>query len=118
MNKQIEHLVNSSDVFLFMKGEPARPMCRFSAQVIAILNMYDVKFNSFNILEDMEMREAIKSYSNWPTYPQLYMNGKFVGGCDIITEIHENGEFEELLKSSKAKNSESTADKSSEDARA
>lgn len=97
MENEIKDLVTNNKVLLFMKGNKEAPMCRFSAQVVSILNLNKVEFNSFNILEDSTMREQVKLFTKWPTFPQLYINGKFVGGCDIITEIHENGEFEELF---------------------
>ncbi len=97
LESKIKDLVTDNDVLLFMKGDKETPMCRFSAQVVSILNLNKVEFNSFNILEDDMMREQVKLYTKWPTYPQLYIKGKFVGGCDIITELHENDEFQELF---------------------
>ena len=81
-----------------MKGNQMAPMCGFSAQVVHILNQENVEFESKNVLEDEILRQAIKEFSDWPTIPQLYVNGDFVGGCDIITELHQNGELKELLK--------------------
>jgi len=81
-----------------MKGTPVFPQCGFSAAVVDILSEVGVKFNSINILVDPEMREGIKAFSQWPTIPQLYVKGEFVGGCDIIREMFETGEFEQLLK--------------------
>jgi monothiol glutaredoxin len=97
MKEQIEKIVKDNDVVLFMKGEKQRPLCRFSAQAVAILNMYDVDFHGVNILEDDQLRQAVKEYSQWPTYPQLYIKGELIGGGDVMVEIHENGEFEQLL---------------------
>ncbi|MBT6325665.1 MAG: Grx4 family monothiol glutaredoxin [Bdellovibrionales bacterium] len=97
MESKIKDLVTGNEVLLFMKGKKEAPMCRFSAQVISILNVNKVEYNTFNILEDDMMREQVKLFTKWPTYPQLYIKGKFVGGCDIITELHENGEFQELF---------------------
>lgn len=96
---RIKNLIGSSDIFLFMKGVPEAPMCGFSANVIGILQQMNVPFKTFNILEDYDLRDAIKAYSNWPTYPQLYVRQKLVGGNDIVTELYESGELEELLKS-------------------
>lgn len=97
LKDQIDQIITSNDVVLFMKGEKQRPLCRFSAQAVAILNMYDVDFHGVNILEDETLREAVKNYSQWPTYPQLYIKGSLIGGGDVMVEIHENGEFEQLL---------------------
>lgn len=80
-----------------MKGFPEQPMCGFSARVVALLNAYGVDFKSRNVLDDAELREGIKQYSNWPTIPQLFVDGEFVGGCDILWEAHESGEFEALV---------------------
>ncbi|HLC96192.1 MAG TPA: Grx4 family monothiol glutaredoxin [Candidatus Nanoarchaeia archaeon] len=98
LKKRIEGLVKSKKVFLFMKGTPDEPQCGFSAQVVEILRTHDAEFGSFNILEDEELRQAVKEFSNWPTFPQLYINGKLIGGCDIVTEMDEKGELAPLLK--------------------
>jgi monothiol glutaredoxin len=98
LNTQIKSLIESSPVFLFMKGTPQMPQCGFSANVVKILGHFNTDFKSFNILSDMEIREGVKSFSNWPTYPQLYIKGELVGGNDIITEMMTNGELEDLLK--------------------
>ena len=84
---------------LFMKGTPIFPQCGFSAAVIGVLNHLNVKFNSLNVLEDENVRQGIKEFTNWPTVPQLYVKGEFLGGCDIIREMHESGELKELLVS-------------------
>ena len=97
LKQQIETLITSSKVFLFMKGTPAQPQCGFSAQVVHILNDQHISFKSFDILEDENMRQAIKEYTNWPTIPQLYINGNFIGGCDIVTELAERGELKKML---------------------
>lgn len=97
INKQIETLVKDNKIVLFMKGEKERPMCRFSAQAVAILNMYGKEYHGVNILEDEQLRDAVKEYSMWPTYPQLYINGSLIGGGDVMVELHENGDFEGLL---------------------
>ena len=80
-----------------MKGTPEMPQCGFSAQAVNILRHYNVPFAAKNVLENDELRQAIKEYSDWPTIPQLYINGEFVGGCDIMTELHNNGQLKELL---------------------
>jgi len=84
---------------LFMKGTPAEPMCGFSAQVVHILNSYGTTYHSINVLDDWDIREGIKEFSNWPTIPQLYVKGKFVGGCDITMELHRSGEMKTILES-------------------
>ena len=95
--QRIQTEVDTNDVLLFMKGTPVFPQCGFSAAVIQVLSHLQVKFNSVNVLEDMEIREGIKHYSDWPTIPQLYVKGEFVGGCDIIREMFENGELSAFL---------------------
>ena len=95
--KRIQTEVDTNDVLLFMKGTPVFPQCGFSAAVIQVLSHLQVKFNSVNVLEDMEIREGIKHYSDWPTIPQLYVKGEFVGGCDIIREMFETGELSAFL---------------------
>ena len=97
---RIQNDIDSNDVFLYMKGTPMFPQCGFSARVIQILTHMDVKFNSAHVLEDDELRDGIKSFSQWPTVPQLYVKGEFVGGCDIVTEMYQSGELESLLKES------------------
>jgi len=90
--------INSNDVVLFMKGTPVFPQCGFSAAVVQILTDLGVKFKSFDVLKDPELRQGIKEFSNWPTVPQLYVKGEFVGGCDIIREMHANHELEDVFK--------------------
>jgi len=90
--------VQSNDVVLFMKGTPVFPQCGFSATVVQILTQLNVKFKSFDVLKDPELRQGVKEFSNWPTVPQLYVKGEFVGGCDIIREMHETNELESLFK--------------------
>jgi monothiol glutaredoxin len=97
INTKIDEQVKSNDVFLFMKGTPDFPMCGFSGRVVQILNYLGVDFNSANVLESQELREGIKSYTNWPTIPQLYVKGEFVGGADIITEMFQAGELQTHL---------------------
>ena len=96
--KRIQTEVESNDVLLFMKGTPVFPQCGFSAAVVQVLSHLQVKFNSVNVLEDMDIREGIKHYSDWPTIPQLYVKGEFVGGCDIIREMFETGELSSFLE--------------------
>jgi monothiol glutaredoxin len=95
---QIENLLNSTKVVLFMKGNADMPQCGFSANSVAILKNLGVSFNTFNILNDPEIRQGLKEYSNWPTYPQLYVKGQLIGGNDVITEMYKNGELQEYLK--------------------
>ena len=90
--------IGSNDVVLFMKGTPVFPQCGFSAAVVQILTNVGVKFKSFDVLQDPELRQGIKEFSNWPTIPQLYVKGEFVGGCDIIREMYESDELESLFK--------------------
>mgnify|MGYP001599385775 CR=1 FL=1 len=80
-----------------MKGTTDEPQCGFSAQVVSVLKSYNVPIKAVNILEDEEIRQGIKEYSDWPTIPQLYVNGEFIGGCDIVTELHANGELADIL---------------------
>jgi len=91
-----EHLAAAPAV-LFMKGTPDFPQCGFSAQTVAALNALKADFHAVNIFEDPELREALKSFSNWPTYPQLYVNGELLGGCDIALEMYRSGELKKLL---------------------
>jgi len=98
INEQIKSLINENDICLFMKGTPDVPQCGFSLAVANMLKHLNVKFKGINVLENDEMRQAIKQYSDWPTIPQLYIKGEFVGGCDIVKEMFEKGELKELLK--------------------
>ena len=93
----IENEVKSNDVVLFMKGSPQFPQCGFSGQVVQILDYLGVDYKGVNVLADMEIREGIKQYSNWPTIPQLYIKGEFVGGCDIIREMFQAGELQDMM---------------------
>lgn len=96
-NDRIKASIDGTPVMLFMKGSADFPQCGFSAQVAGILQHLKVDFNTVNVLEDDDIREGIKAFSDWPTIPQLYVKGEFVGGCDIITEMFENGELRDLL---------------------
>jgi monothiol glutaredoxin len=95
--ERIKTELSSSPVVLFMKGTPDFPQCGFSAQTVAALRAVGADFKHINIFEEPEIREALKRYSNWPTYPQLYVNGELVGGCDIALEMYRNGELKKLL---------------------
>lgn len=95
--KRIEDMIEGNRVFVFMKGVGDAPACRFSAQVVDLLKSYDVKFGYFNVFDDEEMREAIKDYTGWPTIPQVFVEGKFVGGADILQELHDGGELKVIL---------------------
>ncbi len=97
--EQIKRDIGSNDVVLYMKGTPVAPQCGFSAMAIHILSDLGVKFKSVNVLADAEIRQGIKEFANWPTIPQLYIKGEFVGGCDIMREMYESGELQELMKS-------------------
>lgn len=94
---QIENLLNQNPVMLFMKGTPDQPQCGFSARVVQILDFLKVKYHSFNVLSDETIRQGIKSYGNWPTIPQLYVNSELLGGCDIVQEQFQNGELQKNL---------------------
>ena len=95
---RLDKEINSEQVVLFMKGTPVFPQCGFSAAVVGVLSHLSVKFRGINVLEDENIREGIKVYSDWPTIPQLYVKGEFVGGCDIIREMYETGELLEMLQ--------------------
>jgi monothiol glutaredoxin len=99
INDQIKNIINKNDVVLFMKGTPEIPQCGFSMTVCNILKELKVKFNGINVLAEPEIRQGIKDFSNWPTVPQLYIKGEFIGGCDITKEMHENGELKKILDS-------------------
>ena len=97
VSDRIRKELGSAPVVLFMKGTPEFPQCGFSAQTVAALRNLGAKFHHVNIFDDPELREALKRFSNWPTYPQLYVNGELVGGCDIALEMYRNGELKDLL---------------------
>ncbi len=96
--ERIESEIKENPVVLYMKGTPVFPQCGFSARVVQILSHVGVPFKGVNVLEDMELREGIKQFTNWPTIPQLYVKGEFVGGCDIIMEMFQSGELQGLLQ--------------------
>ena len=103
VNARISDLVNSNDVVLFMKGTPLFPQCGFSSRAIAILDHCGVAYESVDVLQDMEIRQGIKTFSDWPTIPQLYVKGEFVGGSDIMMEMFEAGELQAMLNESGVK---------------
>jgi monothiol glutaredoxin len=101
LNNKLESIkkeIAEHKVILYMKGNKSMPMCGFSGQVIHILNGLEIEYETRNVLEDDVLRQAIKDFSDWPTIPQLYVNGEFIGGCDIIVELHATGELSNLLK--------------------
>jgi monothiol glutaredoxin len=102
VNDRIREQISASPVVLFMKGTPEFPQCGFSAQTASALRHLGAQFHHVNIFEDPELREALKRFSNWPTYPQLYIGGELVGGCDIVLEMYRNGELKQALESAGA----------------
>ncbi len=100
LKKQLEEIVTSKRVMLFMKGTPEAPQCGFSNAVVEILNERKAEYGSFDVLSDGNVREGIKEYGNWPTLPQLYVDGKLIGGCDIIKEMNDSGDLEKVLNPS------------------
>ena len=94
--KNIENKINNDEICLFMKGTPEMPQCGFSMTVVNILRIMNLKFSSVDVLKDEKIRQGIKEFSDWPTIPQLYVKGKFVGGCDIVKEMYENKELHKL----------------------
>ena len=95
---KIEKIIKENKIVLFMKGKKNMPMCGFSGLVVNILKKHDCDFFDVNVLEDNDLREGVKLYTDWPTIPQLYVNGEFIGGCDIVKELHNNRELVEILK--------------------
>ena len=98
VNERIEEQLSSNEVLLYMKGTPDFPQCGFSGQIVAALKAVGKPFSFVNIFEDPEIREGLKVYSNWPTFPQLYVNGELVGGCDIVIEMFHSGELKTLIQ--------------------
>ena len=96
--ERIRQEINANDVVLYMKGSPVFPQCGFSAAVVQVLSHMGVKFKGIDVLQDPGLRQGIKDFSSWPTVPQLYVKGEFVGGCDIVREMFQSGELEDLLK--------------------
>ena len=99
--EKLNNLINNSEVCLFMKGTPEVPQCGFSLAVSNVLKHLEVNFTGINVLEDSEIRDGIKAFSDWPTIPQLYVKGEFIGGCDIVKEMFEGGELQTKLKEKK-----------------
>ncbi len=97
IQEKIKEDIESHPVILFMKGSKLMPVCGFSGKVVEILNQMGVEFETRDILQDETLRQGIKEYSNWPTLPQLYVGGKFIGGCDIVVQLHEEGKLKEIL---------------------
>jgi len=102
-NARIDEIVKANEIVLFMKGSPLFPQCGFSSRAVAILQHLGAEFESVDVLQDQAIRQGIKSYSDWPTIPQLYVHGEFVGGSDIMMEMYESGELAELLQKDGAK---------------
>lgn len=100
---KIKQQVTQNDIILYMKGTPQSPQCGFSGRSIQLLQACGAEFASVDVLADPEIRDGIKQYSNWPTIPQLYIKGQFVGGCDIITDLYQKGELQKLVTSAKAR---------------
>ena len=99
---RIKDQIDNNSVVLYMKGTPDFPQCGFSGQAVQVLEACQAKYTAVNIFEDPELREALKSYSNWPTYPQLYVNGELIGGCDIMIDLYKSGELVQKLAAAKA----------------
>ena len=102
VNERIKQQLESHPVLLYMKGTPDFPQCGFSAKTVSVLRAVGAKFAYINIFEDPEIREGLKSYSNWPTFPQLFINGELIGGCDIAVEMYESGELQQIIESAGA----------------
>ncbi len=98
VKKRIEELVNSNKIFIFMKGTKLMPQCGFSNNVVQIINTLGVSYETFDVLSDYEIRQGIKEYSNWPTIPQVYIDGEFLGGSDILIEMYQSGELQEKVQ--------------------
>lgn len=96
-SQRIEAMIRGNKVFVFMKGSPDRPQCGFSAHITKIFKELGVEFKYFDVLEDEEMRQAIKDYTNWPTIPQIFIDGNFIGGSDILGELYQNGDLQKML---------------------
>ena len=100
LKQQIENDIKTNKVVIFMKGTPEQPMCGFSMRTAEILKSYGLPLKAYNVLASEEIRQGIKEYTNWPTIPQVFINGEFVGGCDIVSEMHNNGELKQLIEKS------------------
>jgi|TARA_R110001592_G_scaffold241426_3_gene501837 monothiol glutaredoxin len=97
VKQQLEQMISENNIILFMKGNPHQPQCGFSARVVEVLKEYQIEFSYMDILQDPEIRATLPSVSDWPTFPQLFVKGELIGGCDIITEMHSAGELKEVL---------------------
>ena len=97
LKNKIKEDISNNEVMLYMKGTKEMPMCGFSSTVVRVLNMYNISFKDVNVLEDPNIRIELSKHSNWPTIPQLFVNGTFIGGCDIVVELHNNGELEKIF---------------------
>ncbi len=95
---QIESLIKEHKIMVFMKGNKLMPQCGFSNQVVQILNILGVPYETVDVLADQDIRQGVKEYSNWPTIPQVYINGEFVGGCDVMTELYQKGELQQMVE--------------------
>ena len=102
VNDRIQGLIEANKVLIFMKGDRDIPMCGFSATVVQVFNRLGVPYETVDVLEDPQIREGIKVFSSWPTIPQVYVNGKFIGGCDIVRDLYERGELEPIVRSAVA----------------
>ncbi len=98
VQKLIDEQVKGNPIIIYLKGTPERPMCGFSARAVDVLKSFDVPFAAVNVLENEGIRQGIKQYANWPTIPQIYIDGKFIGGCDILVEMKDSGELEPMLR--------------------
>jgi len=98
LKQRIDTLVQNHKIFVFMKGNKLMPQCGFSNNVVQILNQFGVSYETFDVLEDYDIRQGIKEYSNWPTIPQVYVNGEFLGGSDVMIEMYQNGELQQALE--------------------
>ncbi len=107
VNERIKEQLENNPVIIYIKGTPDFPQCGFSGQTVAALKAIGTPFSYVNIFEDAEIREGLKTYSNWPTFPQLYVDGELIGGCDIIVEMYHSGELQKLLSESGACNDDS-----------
>ena len=97
IHKQIQEIITSANIVVFIKGTKTHPRCGFSAEIVSILDSFDVDFTTFDVLENPEIRAEIKNYSNWPTFPQLYIDGELVGGLDIVQQLYISGELDSLI---------------------
>jgi len=98
LKERIDNLTKQNKILVFMKGSKLMPQCGFSNHVVQIFNKLAIPYETVDVLQDWDLRQGIKEYSNWPTIPQVYINGEFVGGCDVMNELHENGELEQMVE--------------------